>query len=86
MEDQAITTNFMGNRHAVKLLQVFQPIIEFSIHSFAIEKMLGVLEHYVMLMPGRGQMKEMVRKTGWNLMRKQSTSLHLMSVQPQTTV
>lgn len=32
--------------------------------------MLSVLEHYVMLMLGRGQMKEMVRKTRWNLMEE----------------
>lgn len=32
--------------------------------------MLSVLEHCVMLMLGRGQMKEMVRKTRWNLMEE----------------
>ena len=51
-------------------MQVFQPITEFSIHSIAIEKMMGVLEHCVTLMPSKGQTKEMVRMTGWNLMEE----------------
>lgn len=54
MENQAIATAFMGNRHATKLLQVFQPTTEFSIHLIAKEKMIGVLEHCVTLMLGRG--------------------------------
>lgn len=70
MEDQAITTTFMGNRHAIKLLQVFQPITEFNIHLFVTEKMLDVLEHCATLMPRRGQTKEMVKETGWNLMEE----------------
>ena len=70
LENQAIATAFMGNRHATKLLQVFQPIMEFSIHLIAAEKMMGVLEHCVTLMPGRGQTKEMVRMTRRNLMEE----------------
>ena len=70
LENQAITTAFMGNWHATKLLQIFQPIMEFSIHSIAVEKMMGVLEHCMTLMPSRGQAKKMVRMTGWNLMEE----------------
>lgn len=60
----------MGNRHATKLLQVFQPITEFNIHSIAAKKMIGVMEHCVTFMPGRGQTKEMVRIIGWNLIEE----------------
>ena len=67
LENQAIAMAFMGNQHAIMLLQVFQPITEFSIHSIATEKMMGVLKHCVTLMLGRGQTIEMVRMTGWNL-------------------
>nr|POE55078.1 hypothetical protein CFP56_26659 [Quercus suber] len=70
LENQAIAMVFMGNWHATKLLQVFQPITEFSIHSIATEKMMGVLEHCVTLMPGKSQTIEMVRMTGWNLMEE----------------
>nr|POE86693.1 hypothetical protein CFP56_46904 [Quercus suber] len=55
LENQAIVTTFMGNRHATKLLQVFQPITEFNIHSIAAKKMIGALEHCMTLMPGREQ-------------------------------
>lgn len=71
LENHAIATTFMGNRHATKLLQVFQPITEFNIHSIATEKMMGMLEHCVTLIPGRGQTKEVVRMTGWNLMEEE---------------
>ena len=54
LENQAIATTFMGNRHAIKLLQVFQPTTEFIIHLIATEKMMGMLEHCVTLMSGRG--------------------------------
>ena len=59
-----------GQPACYKLLQVFQPIMEFSIHSIATEKMMGVLKHCMTLMPSRGQKKEMVRMTGWNLMEE----------------
>ena len=61
---------FYGNRHATKLLQVFQPITKFNIYLIAMEKMMGVQEHCVPLMPDRGQTTEMVRMTGWNLMEE----------------
>ena len=70
LENQAIATTFTGNWHATKLLQVFQPIKKFNIHSIVIEKMIGVLEHCVTLMPGKGLMKEVVRMTRWNLMKE----------------
>lgn len=70
LENQAIVTAFMGNRHAIKLLQVFQPIMEFNFHSIATERMMGMLEHCVTLMLGRGQTTEMVKMTGWNLLEE----------------
>lgn len=32
LENQAITTTFFRNQHATKILQVFQPVMEFTIH------------------------------------------------------
>lgn len=63
LENQAIATAFMVNRHATKLLQVCQLITEFNIHSIAMKKLMGVLEHCVTLMPGRGKTIKMVRMT-----------------------
>ena len=44
LENQPIATAFMGNRHALKILQVFQPILVFNLHVIAREE-VGVLEH-----------------------------------------
>lgn len=45
-------------------------LTEFNIQSIATEKLMGVLEHCVTMMSGKGQTMEMVRKTKWNLMEE----------------
>ena len=57
----------MGNQHYMKIIQVFKPTLEFSIHVVAREMNLGVLEHLLTLCPGKGKAKEMMALMGWNL-------------------
>ena len=70
LENQAIATTFFGNWQATKILQVFQLVMEFLIHWTTTEKLIGVLEHCVTLMPSNDQMVEVVRMTGWNLTKE----------------
>ena len=69
LENQPIATAFMGNRHALKILQVFQPILVFNVHVIAREE-VGVLEHWLTMMPGLEQTIELMRKIEWNLMEE----------------
>ena len=54
-------------REATKLIQVFKPTMAFNLHMVSQEMELGVLQHMVTLLPGEGQMKEVLKQTGWNL-------------------
>lgn len=54
LEDQPITTSFIGNQYAVKIIQVFQPTAIFNLHVMVEEKKIGVLKHYITMMPRIG--------------------------------
>lgn len=64
LENQPITTAFMGNKHAINILQVFQTISAFNLHVITREKEIGVLEHYLTIMLESEQTIELMRKTG----------------------
>lgn len=56
-----ILISVMGNRNIVKIIQMLHLITEFNLHSIPREMMMGVLQHYVTLMLGRGFSREMMR-------------------------
>ena len=61
LEIKLIATSVMGNQNTKKIIQVFQPIIEFTLLLAFQELKLGVLQHQLTLMPGRYHSKEMMR-------------------------
>lgn len=67
LEFNLISTSVIGNTNIMKLIQVVRPTFEFSLLSSVSEMMIGVLQHFVTLMPGRGYSKEMIQQTRWNL-------------------
>ena len=77
LEAQLISTFIMGNRHCTKIIQVFKPTLEFSIHAMAREMNLGVFEHLLTLCPRKGKTKEMMALMGWNLRREAEILPHL---------
>lgn len=68
LEVLPITITILGNRHTIKVIQVFKPTLEFNLHSIVQELEMGVLEHHLTLIPGIGQSKKMMVKIEWNLM------------------
>lgn len=70
LETQPFATTIMGNRPCTMIIQVFKPMLMFNLHSIAWELKLGILEHYLTLIPGRGLMKEMIEMTRWNLRKE----------------
>ena len=61
LEIKLIATSVMGNQNTKKIIQVFQPIIEFTLLLTFQELKLGVLQHQLTLMLGRYHSKEMMR-------------------------
>ena len=45
LEDWPIASFIIGNKPITKLIQVFQPTIEFNFHMMAQEMEMGVLQH-----------------------------------------
>lgn len=67
LEDQPISTCIMGNRATTKLIKIFQPTTEFILHVLAQMMEMGVLQHNLTLIPGKGLMKEMLKRIRQNL-------------------
>lgn len=63
----------MGSRHTIKLIQVFQPILEFNLFFLTTKMEMGVLEFSVTFMLGRGHSMDMLRKTRWILKEEGKT-------------
>ena len=70
LEVNPIATSIMLNQHCTKLIQVFKPTMVFNLLSFARVLEMGVLEHYVTLIPGKGQIARMLKKIKWNLTKE----------------
>ena len=67
LETMPISTNFTSSKNSTKLIQIFHPTLEFSLHSISHKMEMGVLEHCLTLMPRKRQMEKMLRWIGWNL-------------------
>ena len=67
LETMSICTSIMSSKNFTKLLQVFQPTLEFRLHSVAQRMIIGMLEHCLILMIGKGRTMEMVKLIGWIL-------------------
>lgn len=74
MKNVGRAANLMGNKHTMKLIQVFQPTVVFSLHRSSLELEMGVLQHNLMMCLGEGQTKEMLKQIGGNL-REEAKSL-----------
>ena len=70
LEVNPIATSIMLNQHCTKLIQVFKPTMVFNLLSFAQVLEMGVLEHCVTLIPGKGQIARMLKKIKWNLTKE----------------
>ena len=70
LEVNPIATSIMLNEHYTKLIQVFKPIMVFNLLSFARVLEMGVVEHCVTLIPGKGQIARMLKKIEWNLTKE----------------
>lgn len=70
MKNVGWAANLMGNKHTTKLKQVFQPTVVFSLHGLSLELEMGVLQHNLTICLGEGQIKEMLKRIGWNLREK----------------
>ena len=70
LEIQPISTSVMANQLSTKLIQVCQPTREFNLHSIAQEIEMGILQHRLTLISGKGQTGEWWRKMGWSLMEE----------------
>lgn len=64
LEDRPISTCIIGNRVITKLIQIFQPTTEFNLHVLPQKMEMEVLQHNLMLIPGKGQTKEMLKRIG----------------------
>ena len=67
LETMLISTSFTSSKNSTKLIQIFHPTLEFSLHSISHKTKMGVLEHCLTLMPRKRQMNKMLRRIGWNL-------------------
>lgn len=70
MEIQVIAASAMGITHAIKLMQVVQPSTKVKLTPIVAEKMQGVLVLCLILVQGKGQTREAVRMSRWNLMEE----------------
>lgn len=61
LEIEPIATCVKSNKHITKLVQVFQPTMEFNLHYQITKLKMGILEYCLTLMPGKGQSMEMLR-------------------------
>lgn len=68
LESQPISSCIMANQHTAKLIQVFHPTMYFLLHVIGRVLEMGVIQHCKTLTPGKGQSREMLKLTGWNLM------------------
>ena len=54
LKNMSISTSFISNKNTTKLLQIFHPTLEFSLHTILQKMEIGILEHCLTLMTGKG--------------------------------
>lgn len=67
LERQPILNHIIGNKPSTKLVQVFRPTVCINLHVLAQEMEMGVLHHNMAWFPRKGQTREVLMRTGWNL-------------------
>ena len=71
--DRPIVVNTMGDMEGRKIIQVFALIRTFSLVVSQRERMMGVMEHVMVLIQGEGFTKSFLKDMGWTIMDQMRT-------------
>ena len=71
--DRPIVVNTMGDMEGRKIIQVFALIRTFSLVVSQRERMMGVMEHVMVLIQGEGFIKSFLKDMGWTIMDQMRT-------------
>ena len=63
--NRPIAVNIMGDIEGRKIIEVFALIRTFSLVGSQRERMMGVMEHVMVLIQGEGFMKSLLKDMGW---------------------